>query len=72
MPIYEFICPRCKHEFEELVFKQDEEVLCPECSCKKVERALSVFSYSSGGSYHSSEGNSCDGCHKSHCSDCGH
>ena len=72
MPIYEFICPRCKNEFEELVFRQDEEILCPQCGCKKVERTLSVFSYSSDGTYSSSEGSSCDGCHKSHCSDCGH
>jgi putative FmdB family regulatory protein len=71
MPIYEYSCAKCEHHFEELVFSQREKVTCPECGSAKVERALSVFSYSSGGSYRSSAGDGCGSCHKSSCAGCG-
>lgn len=71
MPIYEYICSKCEEEFEELVFNSSEVVCCPGCGSKKVERAMSVFSFSSGGTFHSSEGHSCDNCSKGHCADCG-
>ncbi len=71
MPIYEYICSSCENEFEELVFKIDERINCPECGTVKVERALSVFSYSSGGSYRSSHGGSCENCTSENCSNCG-
>lgn len=71
MPIYEFCCTRCEHSFEELVLSRSEAIACPACGSAKVERAMSVFSYSSGGSYRSSAGDGCTGCHKSSCSGCG-
>jgi putative FmdB family regulatory protein len=71
MPIYEYCCKKCNSEFEELVFNRDEKVSCPECGSGRVMRALSVFSYSSGGVYHSSEGGSCDNCSSGNCSHCG-
>ncbi|MCC6406453.1 MAG: zinc ribbon domain-containing protein [Planctomycetes bacterium] len=43
MPLYVYVCPRCQHRFEELVFGS-EEVRCPECSSKDAERQLSTFS----------------------------
>jgi putative FmdB family regulatory protein len=51
MPIFEYICQECHHEFEALVFgKQKAE--CPKCESKKLEPQLSVFAVSSksGGS----------------------
>ncbi len=71
MPIYEFNCNDCEHPFEELVFSRSEKVVCPKCGSAKVERALSVFSHSSGGSYRSSAGSGCDSCAKSSCAGCG-
>jgi putative FmdB family regulatory protein len=74
MPIYEYICCRCEHLFEELVFGSEEGIACPECSCKKVERAMSVFaSVVEGSGYRpSSGGSSCGGCTSSSCSGCSH
>jgi putative FmdB family regulatory protein len=71
MPIYEFACKKCQQSFEELVFNQSEKIKCPSCGSTKVERAMSVFSFSSGGSYRSSAGSSCDNCAKGNCSSCG-
>ena len=41
MPLYEFTCRTCEHDFEALVYN-GEAVECPECSGRKVERRLSV------------------------------
>jgi putative FmdB family regulatory protein len=42
MPLYVYVCPRCQHRFEELVFGA-EEVRCPECRSADAERQLSTF-----------------------------
>jgi putative FmdB family regulatory protein len=45
MPIFEYVCKECEHEFEALVFgKQKAE--CPKCQSKKLEPQLSVFAVS--------------------------
>lgn len=46
MPIYEFRCSSCGHQFEELVLGRLEisEIRCPQCFKNNVERLLSVFS----------------------------
>jgi putative FmdB family regulatory protein len=45
VPIYEFVCESCDHEFEELVGAhvglRESEVRCPECGSEAVERRLS-------------------------------
>ncbi|MCC7518405.1 MAG: zinc ribbon domain-containing protein [Verrucomicrobiae bacterium] len=47
MPIYEFACTTCGHEFEELVRSSAaRRPLCPQCGARKVERKLSVFASS--------------------------
>jgi len=71
MPIYEFACKKCEHCFEELVLSRSEKVACPACGSERVERAMSVFSHSSGGSFRSSAGDGCASCHKSSCAGCG-
>ncbi len=53
MPIYEFRCDRCGHEFEELVSWRDIEekrVRCPNCGSNEVRRRLSLFITGSRGS----------------------
>ena len=48
MPIFEYVCKECEHEFEALVFgKQKAE--CPKCQSKKLEPQLSVFAVSTKG-----------------------
>ncbi len=71
MPIYEFNCQKCQEAFEELVLSRSEKVVCPKCGSTKIERALSVFSHASGGSFRSSQGSACGGCAKSSCAGCG-
>ncbi len=46
MPVYEFRCDRCGHEFEELVSwldLEDGKVQCPQCGSKEVRRKFSLF-----------------------------
>jgi putative FmdB family regulatory protein len=46
MPIFEYICQECQHEFEALVFGS-QKAECPKCQSKKLEPQLSVFAVSS-------------------------
>jgi putative FmdB family regulatory protein len=41
MPIYEYICKQCGHQFEELV-RADEKPACPACGKSQLERQWSV------------------------------
>lgn len=41
MPIYEYACGNCKHEFEALVLKGTVPV-CPQCASEQLERRLSL------------------------------
>ncbi len=44
MPIYEFVCEDCGHEFETLVRNRDEvsNVTCPKCKSSRLKRLMSV------------------------------
>jgi putative FmdB family regulatory protein len=53
MPIFEYICKECRHEFEALVYGKDKAE-CPKCESKKLEPKLSVFAVSAKGSSASS------------------
>lgn len=71
MPIYEYYCPRCDEDFEELVRNPKEKIVCPECGCKKVSKKMSVFGFKSGNkSVSASGGSGCSGCSSSSCSGC--
>jgi putative FmdB family regulatory protein len=49
MPIFEYICKECHHQFETLVYgKQKAE--CPKCHATRLEPQLSVFAVSAKGS----------------------
>jgi len=41
MPLYEYACRKCDHNFEALVLG-DESVECPQCRSGQLERLLSV------------------------------
>jgi putative FmdB family regulatory protein len=76
MPIYEYYCERCDREFETLVFRSSDSVVCPTCSGENVQRVLSVFGFKSGGekgaasSRMGSGSSGCSGCTASNCSSC--
>ena len=54
MPIYEFKCKECGHEFEVIMraSANKEDVVCPKCHAKNQDRLMSAFSSgSSSGGY---------------------
>jgi hypothetical protein len=53
-----------------LVFGE-QEVACPECKGKKINKLLSVFSHKSDGEFSSSKGSSCSSCSAASCHTCG-
>ena len=46
MPLYDFHCRGCGHEFELLVRAGDPEPACPSCRGRDIERLLSTFAVS--------------------------
>jgi putative FmdB family regulatory protein len=42
MPIFEYLCRKCEHEFELLV-RGEEAIHCPSCNSQRLEKQLSVF-----------------------------
>ncbi len=48
MPIFEYVCDDCEKQFEAILLREDQEVRCPECSSRSVEKQLSTFAVSSG------------------------
>ncbi|HXY15518.1 MAG TPA: zinc ribbon domain-containing protein [Terriglobales bacterium] len=49
MPIFEYVCKDCDHEFEALVFGRDKAE-CPKCHSRKLAPQLSVFAVAAKGS----------------------
>jgi len=49
MPIFEYICKECDHEFEALVYGS-QKAECPKCHSKKLAPQLSVFAVAGKGS----------------------
>ena len=45
MPIFEYLCTECRHQFEALIFGKDK-AQCPKCHSQKLEPQLSVFAVS--------------------------
>jgi putative FmdB family regulatory protein len=46
MPLYEYRCLACRHEFEALVRAQDPAPACPSCKSGDLEKLLSAASMS--------------------------
>jgi putative FmdB family regulatory protein len=68
MPIFEYICQECQHEFETLVFGRDK-AKCPKCQSQKLSPQLSVFAMSTKGMPAKSSANSSTGAGA--CGSCG-
>ena len=49
MPIFEYICRDCHHQFETLV-TASRQPACPACQSQGLDKQLSVFAVSSKGS----------------------
>lgn len=49
MPIYEYACRDCGRRFERLVRAWREEVACPACAGREVDRLLSTFAMAGAG-----------------------
>ena len=47
MPLYEYKCSGCGHQFEVLILRASQTVACPSCASAAVERLLSMFAVSS-------------------------
>jgi len=85
MPIFEYVCKRCKNQFEELVFGQDEVAVCPSCGSTKTEKLMSCCRAKTGGAKGAGKGDEapaatasapssrggCAGCSGGSCSTCG-
>ncbi|HXG03397.1 MAG TPA: zinc ribbon domain-containing protein [Candidatus Binatia bacterium] len=49
MPIYEYRCAACGHDFERYVPSGTTTVACPTCRSEDVTRKLSVVAFKTGG-----------------------
>jgi putative FmdB family regulatory protein len=55
MPIYEYVCPQCRYEFEiRLSFDAKDAPLCPKCKTE-ARRLISSFGCKTGSSLQASE-----------------
>ncbi len=52
MPIYEYVCRECGHEFELFVrsMAEADQGLCPKCQSRQISKRFSTFASKSGGS----------------------
>ena len=61
MPIFEYLCEQCDHEFEALVYGS-EKAECPKCHGQKLTAQLSVFAVAAKGSAGSASDSPIGGC----------
>ncbi|MEO0136277.1 MAG: zinc ribbon domain-containing protein [candidate division WOR-3 bacterium] len=74
MPVFEFRCCDCNFKFEELILKKSEieNIRCPQCSSKNIEKLFSIFGFGSKGTNGESIGpkSACSGCQRTTCAGC--
>ena len=62
MPIFEYICKDCEHEFEALVYGS-EKAACPKCKSRQLAPQLSIFAVAAkGGTTSSRTSGGCGSC----------
>jgi len=54
MPLYEYKCQACGHQFEVLIRRSSPTAVCPSCQSESVERLVSSFAVSSDASHQAS------------------
>jgi putative FmdB family regulatory protein len=54
MPLYEYKCLACGHQFELLMLRASQPPVCPACSAESVEQLISSFAVNSESSRESS------------------
>ncbi len=59
MPMFEYKCNDCGHEFEELVFGEKKPA-CPKCKSENTEKKISAFSTSGSTGSSASAAKSCN------------
>jgi putative FmdB family regulatory protein len=47
MPLYEYRCLACGHQFELLLMNTSQKIACPTCDSESLERVLSMFAVTS-------------------------
>jgi putative FmdB family regulatory protein len=57
MPIFEYVCKKCNHQFEALIFGS-QKAACPKCQSKTLDPQLSVFAVSAKSSATATSGSS--------------
>ncbi len=77
MPIYEYHCNECGHDFEYLKLGAGEPEHCPACKAASICRLMSTCGFVSKGSggetvSTSASASACSGCSASSCAGCGH
>ena len=61
MPIFEYVCSECKHQFELLV-QGSAQAVCPKCQATKLEKKFSAFGVGATGGWAPAGGGSCGSC----------
>jgi len=54
MPIFEYVCKRCDHEFEAIIYG-GKKAECPKCQSKQLAPRLSVFAVAGKGASSASQ-----------------
>ncbi|MHB8780393.1 MAG: FmdB family zinc ribbon protein [Candidatus Geothermincolia bacterium] len=73
MPVYEYRCRDCEHQFDFFARSMSAEAeSCPACGGSRLKKLLSVFGFKSSGGKSSGGGSSCSSCSSHSCSSCGH
>ena len=71
MPIYEYICQDCGHDFETLVMRSSEIISCPQCRQENLERKMSRFAFKGSERFVGTGSSSnCGSCASHNCSGC--
>jgi len=70
MPIYEFHCLDCGHDFEDLILGINSPVNCRYCESGKVEKLMSAVSFKTDGKFTSTGSSGCTSCASKSCSSC--
>ncbi len=74
MPVYEYICKTCGHQFEKIrpMSQADDLILCLQCQSPDTHRLLSLFNAHREGGSSAPSSSGCAGCSGGTCSTCHH